>query len=158
MYLDIVRLYTATKDTVVAAETLAEFERRYVDAPHYPEVALKLADCYIAAGKFTEERALYQRILDYLRQHRKEGTSLLPSSAQPQIAAANSSGPALAIDAEPTEVKPTVNYEPSAWNVGINIPDETSRAADDDSSSVRYSNSQYQDYLGDSVVNTRKKR
>jgi cellulose synthase operon protein C len=157
MYLDIVRLYTATKETAVAAETLAEFEKRYLDAPDYPEVALKLADCYIAAGKFTEERALYQHILDYLGQHRKEGTPLLPSSALPQVTAA--SAPALAIDAEPTEVRPAVNYEPSAWNVGINIPDETSRAADDDSSSVRHSNSHYPDYLAvsDNSLNSRKK-
>src|SRR2546423_804368 len=31
MYLDVVRLYTATKETAVAAETLAEFENRYPD-------------------------------------------------------------------------------------------------------------------------------
>ncbi|HEU4871442.1 MAG TPA: tetratricopeptide repeat protein, partial [Pyrinomonadaceae bacterium] len=43
MYLDIVRLYSATKDVKVAAETLAEFEKRYADAPEYAEVALKLA-------------------------------------------------------------------------------------------------------------------
>ena len=124
MYLDIVRLYTATKETAVAAETLAEFENRYADAPQYPEVALKLADCYIAAGKFDEERALYQRILDYLGQHRQEGTPLVPSSAQPQITAANAPVPALAIDSEPTEVKPSVSYYPIS-NAGINIPDET---------------------------------
>ncbi|PYS20534.1 MAG: hypothetical protein DMF72_20915 [Acidobacteria bacterium] len=158
MYLDIVRLYTATKETAVAAETLAEFEKRYVDAPDYPEVALKLADCYIAAGKFAEERALYQHILDYLGQHRKEGAPLLPSSAQSQMTAA--SAPALAIDAEPTEVKPTVNYEPSAWNVGIRIPDETDATSNAESSDVRYSNSQYPDYLAvsDSSLNSRKKR
>jgi tetratricopeptide (TPR) repeat protein len=157
MYLDIVRLYTATKEPAIAAETLAEFEKRYADAPEYPEVALKLADCYIAAGKFAEERALYQHILDYLGQHRQKGTPLLPSSAQPQDTAA--SAPALALDAEPTAVKPAVSYEPSAWNVGISIPDETSRAADDDSSNVRYSNSQYPDYLAgsDNSLNSRKK-
>src|SRR5260370_11681200 len=160
MYLDIVRLYSATKEPAVAAETLAEFESRYADAPEYPEVALKLADCYIAAGKFTEERTLYQHILDYLGQHRKEGTPLVPSSAQPQITAANAPVSALAIDAEPTEVKPTVNYEPSAWNIGINIPDETDTAANAESSNVRYSNSQYPDYLAarDSSLNSRKKR
>lgn len=159
MYLDIVRLYTATKETAVAAETLAEFEKRYADAPEYPEVALKLADCYIAAGKFVEERALYQHILDYLGQHRQEGTPLLPSSAQVQAKGPNTQGSTLGIDSEPTEIKPAVNYEPSAWNVGINIPDETSRAADGDSSNVRFSDSQYPDYLGvtDNSLNSRKK-
>jgi len=160
MYLDIVRLYTATKETAVAAETLAEFEKRYADAPEYPEVALKLADCYIAAGKFAEERALYQRILDYLGQHRQKSTPLLPSSAQAQANGPNTQPSTLGIDSEPTEIKPAVNYEPSAWNVGINIPDETSRAADDDSSNVRYSNSHYPDYLAvsDNSQNSRKKR
>jgi hypothetical protein len=42
MYLDIVRLYTGTKNLDVASETLAEFEKRYTDAPEFPEVALKL--------------------------------------------------------------------------------------------------------------------
>jgi len=158
MYLDIVRLYTATKDTAVAAETLAEFEKRYTDAPEYPEVALKLADCYIAAGKFAEERTLYQHILDYLGQHRRERKPLLLSSAQAQANEPNTQATTLGIDSEPTEIKPAVNYEPSAWNVGINIPDETSRAGDDDSSNIRNSNSQYPDYLGDSVTNTGKKR
>jgi cellulose synthase operon protein C len=159
MYLDIVRLYTATKETAVAAETLAEFEKRYADAPEYPEVALKLADCYIAAGKFAEERALYQRILDYLGQHRQKSTPLLPSSAQAQANGPYTQPSTLGIDSEPTEIKPAVNYEPSAWNVGINIPDETSRATDDDSSNARYSNSQYPDYLAvsNSSQNSRKK-
>src|SRR4030095_13379329 len=66
MYLDIVRLYTATHEPNVAAETLAEFEQRYQDVPQYPEVALRLADCYVALGKAEEERRLYQQILDYL--------------------------------------------------------------------------------------------
>lgn len=158
MYLDIVRLYTATKDTGVAAETLAEFEKRYADAPEYPEVALKLADSYIAAGKFAEERALYQRILDYIGQHRRDGTPLVPSSAKPLLT--TTSAAALAVDAEPTEVTPTVNYEPSAWNVGIKIPDETDSAANDESSTARYSNPQYPDYLAisNNSLNARTKR
>src|SRR5262249_3153962 len=66
MYLDIVRLYSTTGETNVAAETLAEFEKRYGDAPQFAEVALKLADAYIHYGEFAKERALYQRVLDYL--------------------------------------------------------------------------------------------
>ena len=88
MYLDIVRLYTATKETGVAAETLAEFEGRFADAPQYPEVALKLADSYIAAGKTAEEQALYQRLLDHLGKRRKKSVPLVPSSAQPQTSTA----------------------------------------------------------------------
>jgi outer membrane protein assembly factor BamD (BamD/ComL family) len=63
MYLDIVRLYTADKNLDVASETLAEFEKRYTDAPEFPEVALKLADAYIATEKYDAERALYDAFL-----------------------------------------------------------------------------------------------
>jgi cellulose synthase operon protein C len=139
MYLDIVRLYTTTKETAVAAATLAEFEKRYTDAPRYPEVALKLADCYIAAGKYEEERALYQRVLDYLGQHRQQGAALLPSSEHP----ANSpgAGEALSIDSEPTDVKPLILFNPSSSNPGIQIPEEET------GNNYDYSNARYTDYL-----------
>src|SRR5437868_3616158 len=71
MYLDIVRLYTATGEPEVAANTLAEVEQRYADAPQFPEVVLKLADCYITLEQYDKERALYPRILDYLAAHRR---------------------------------------------------------------------------------------
>jgi len=77
MYLDIVRLYTVDKNLDVASETLAEFEQRYTDAPEFPEVALKLADAYIATQKYDAERALYVRILDYLGQHRAKDKPLI---------------------------------------------------------------------------------
>jgi tetratricopeptide (TPR) repeat protein len=103
MYLDIVRLYTATKDIKVAAETLAEFEQRYGDAPQFPEVALKLADAYITVQKFDEERAVYQRILDYLGQHRIKGAALVSRS-------------------ESITDKPTPIAYPPISNRGIEIP------------------------------------
>jgi tetratricopeptide (TPR) repeat protein len=142
MYLDIVRLYTATKETGVAAETLAEFEGRYADAPQYPEVALKLADSYVATDKVKEERALYQRLLDYLGKHRKKnGAPLVPNSAQPQTSS-NSDGQivALTVDSEPTTIKPSLVAYPPSSNVGIEVP----AAADDDSD---YSEHSYPDYL-----------
>jgi tetratricopeptide (TPR) repeat protein len=146
MYLDIVRLYTATKETGVAAETLAEFEGRYADAPQYPEVALKLADSYIATGKTAEERALYQRLLDYLGRQRKKGVPLVPSSAQPQTSpGADGQIATLAVDAEPTTIKPTLATYPPASNAGIEIPADANTNDDSDTSENSYT-----DFLVDS--------
>ncbi|HEX3250693.1 MAG TPA: tetratricopeptide repeat protein [Pyrinomonadaceae bacterium] len=139
MYLDIVRLYSATKDVKVAAETLAEFEQRYADAPQYAEVALKLADCYITVQNFDAERAVYQRILDYLGQHRIKGVTLVPHSGQ----SATSNDPqrqqqVLDLRSEPTTVKPvTVSYPPIS---GISLPGEST-------DSNYPSSSSYPDYL-----------
>jgi tetratricopeptide (TPR) repeat protein len=145
MYLDIVRLYSANQDFKVAAETLAEFEKRYGDAPEYPEVALKLADSYIAVQKFDEERAVYQRILDYLGQHRVKGEALLPAS---DGASTNrQTQQALDLRSEPTTVKPsTVDYPPIS-NPGIDYPGASTKSDPYAQDSSRYS---FPDYL-DSV-------
>jgi len=141
MYLDIVRLYAGSKDHKVASETLTEFENRYGDAPQYAEVALKLADCYIAIHNLDGERAVYQRILDYLGQRRVKGVALVPQSDQ----ASASTDPQQALDlrSEPTTVKPrTVDYPPIS-NSGINY----SGASTDTDSSDQYSSRFFPDYL-----------
>jgi tetratricopeptide (TPR) repeat protein len=144
MYLDIVRLYTATQETGVAAETLAEFEQRYQDAPQYPEVALKLADCYIATGHHEEERNLYGRILDYLGQHRRAGVPLVPDSQQPQnVPVSDEQLQALDVGAEPTSVKPSLIAYPPPSSPGIEAPDETKRYYSSDD----YLDTKYADYL-----------
>jgi len=79
MYLDLIRHYSTASEAAVAAELLAEFEQRYDDAPQYAEVALKLADCYINYGRYDEERALYQRVMDHLGKRRQEGKPLVPA-------------------------------------------------------------------------------
>ena len=38
MYLDLIRLHTAAKETDVAAALLAEFDKRYGDAPQFAEM------------------------------------------------------------------------------------------------------------------------
>jgi cellulose synthase operon protein C len=133
MYLDIVRLYTAAKEPEVAAPALAEFERRYADAPHYAEVALKLADCYVLLGRHEEERALYQHVLDRLGQHRDAKAPLVPVSPQ-------SASDALS---EPTEIKPALEEYPPKSNQGIKATDED---AQDDDDYYRRSNS-YRDFM-----------
>jgi cellulose synthase operon protein C len=127
MYLDIVRLYAVSREPQVASETLAEFEKRYEDAPQYAEVALRLADCYIALGRNEEERTLYRRVMDYLGKRRAPGQPLVPS-----------------VQSEPTEIKPSVADYPPQSNRGIDIyDDDASASANDDGSS----DSRYKDYL-----------
>jgi cellulose synthase operon protein C len=135
MYLDIVRLYTAAKEPEVAAPALAEFERRYADAPHYAEVALKLADCYVLLGRHEEERALYQHVLDHLGQHRDAKAPLVPVSPQ-----SVSDADALS---EPTGIKPALEEYPPRSNQGIKATDED---AEDDDDYYRRSNS-YRDFM-----------
>jgi len=71
MYLDIVRLYTATKETEIAEKTLNEFAGRFENASDYPAVALKLADAFVATNQTEKEREVYQKILDYLGKNQK---------------------------------------------------------------------------------------
>jgi tetratricopeptide (TPR) repeat protein len=152
MYLDIVRLYAATKEPQVASETLAEFEKRYGDAPHYAEVALKLADCYIALGRYEEERAVYQRIMDYLGKRREPGESLVHAEGQTQTGIEEGEQPVtLNINSEPTETKPSVALYPPQSNRGIDIPVESMLAESDNSES------HYTDYLATAFSKPRSK-
>ena len=121
MYLDIVRLYTETKDLDVASQTLAEFEQRYTDAPEFPKVALKLADACIVTEKFDAERALYARLLDYFGQRRAKGTPLIPRpGTTSSIAGQNTQTQALNALSELTTVKPAVIAYPPISNQGVN--------------------------------------
>lgn len=147
MYLDIVRLYTATNEPDVASAALDEFEKRYEDAKAYPEVALKLADCYIALGRHDDERALYLHVMDYLGKHRKPDE---PLSTIPSLSAPLGSRQAEALDvySEPTEVHPVVASYPSKSNSGINIQDEDDATENYSDETFSYSNSAYHDYMG----------
>jgi tetratricopeptide (TPR) repeat protein/Flp pilus assembly protein TadD len=78
MYLDLIRRYSTTSEANVAGTLVAEFEKRYEDAPQYAEVALRLADCYINYGRYAEERALYQRVMDRLGKSRGKDKMLIP--------------------------------------------------------------------------------
>jgi tetratricopeptide (TPR) repeat protein len=145
MYLDIVRLYSATKDVKVAAETLAEFEKRYADAPEYADVALKLADCYITVQNFDGERAVYQRILDYLGSHRVAGVALVSNATQSRASTdPQTQQQALDLRSEPTNVQPiTVTYPPIS-NPGISYPGGSNET---DSYAEYPSGHTYPDYL-----------
>ena len=129
MYLDIVRLYTSTNETEIAARTLSEFEARpefkQSGAPNYPNIALKLADADIAAKKYERERQIYQNLLDYL--------------GKKQTAAGRSLVSAAGGSTEPTAVKPAVASYPPASNSGISLaPKAQSDDSEDDDATGAY--------------------
>ncbi|MEP7343483.1 MAG: tetratricopeptide repeat protein [Acidobacteriota bacterium] len=121
MYLDLIRLHTSAKDTAVAAALLAEFDKRYSDAPQFAEVALKLADAYIATDDHRREREVYQRLLDHLGKQRKKDQPLVPATGSD----------------EPSNEKPAATGYPPNTNYGYGISSSINTEEDN----YRYYNS-----------------
>lgn len=115
MYLDIVRLYTATKDTEIAEKTLNEFAEKYENSHDYPAASLKLADAFAAVKNEEKARAVYQKALDYLG---KQGTPLAPQKSEDIVFSDESS--------VEENSKSTLNR-----NDGINIPNEEEKPKND---------------------------
>ena len=115
MYLDIVRLYTATKDPLIAEKTLNEFAEKYENSIDYPSAALKLADAFIAVKNEEKAREVYQKALDYLG---KQGKPLAPKKFEDVVFGEN---------ANSNETNKTTNR-----NDGINIPIEKEKPKTDD--------------------------
>ncbi|MBC7798091.1 MAG: hypothetical protein H7Z37_14550, partial [Pyrinomonadaceae bacterium] len=122
MYLDIVRLYTATKDTETAERTLNEFASKYDNSTDFPAVALKLADAFAATKQTEKQRETYQKILDYLG---KQGKTASPE----------------------TRIS---RDEKSNRNAGINIPAEKKDGEKSSNFNSYYSTSKrgFRDYIG----------
>ncbi|MEP6903356.1 MAG: tetratricopeptide repeat protein, partial [Actinomycetota bacterium] len=108
MYLDIIRLYTNAKDLEVASISLAEFEQKFTDFKDFPDASLKLADAYIAAGKFDKEREIYQNLLDFLG---KNGKVKFPFESVENKDSTK----------ELTQIKPIIASYPPSSNAGIEI-------------------------------------
>src|SRR5262249_18083284 len=88
--------------------------------------------CYITVENFDAERAVYQRLLDYLGKRRVKGVALVPYSGQAH-ASDDPQKQALDLRSEPTTIKPvTVSYPPIS-NPGISVSgaptDYSSRSA-----------------------------
>ncbi|MCY7375820.1 MAG: tetratricopeptide repeat protein, partial [Pyrinomonadaceae bacterium] len=86
MYLDIVRLYAATKETEIAEKTLTEFAERFESSSDYADAAMKLADAFSATEKEAKARETYQKVLDFLG---KQGKPLAPKQIETTDFAAN---------------------------------------------------------------------
>lgn len=86
MYLDIVRIYTGSKEPEIAQKTLAEFEQRYENSSDYAQVAIKLADAYAATVKPEKEREILQKMLDYLGKNGNPGAfrMYIPEAVEPK--------------------------------------------------------------------------
>lgn len=108
MYLDIIRLYTNSKNLEVASKTLTEFEQKFADFRDFPDAALKLSDAFIAVKQFEKEREIYQKLLDSLGKNDK-----------PKFPALISQNNSKTNDL--TQIKPTIASYPPISNEGINI-------------------------------------
>ncbi len=115
MYLDIVRLYTATKDTEIAEKTLNEFAEKYENSNGFPSAALKLADAFADTKQEEKARQVYQKTLDYLG---KQDKPLAPE----KIVKINFSNLSNEEDSKNTTPR----------NDGINIPNEAEKPKSDD--------------------------
>lgn len=110
MYLDIIRLYTATKEIEIAEKTLDEFSQKYQNAKDFPAVALKLADAFAAAKKSEKEWEIYQKILDYLgKSNRFRAPEKIKTGENP-------------VEFEQNFYQPPAAEKPLERNEGINIP------------------------------------
>src|SRR5262245_1631322 len=101
MYHDLIVMYTDAGEAEIAAGLLSEFEKRHLDAPLFPEVALKLAECYMKRRDYQRERAIYQKILDYLGSRGKSGIPLVHSNSASGIEELNSKFSSQSPDANP---------------------------------------------------------
>ena len=116
MYQDLIGICTDGGETEIAAGLLAEFEKRHLDAPFYPEVALNLAETYMNRRDYQREREVYQKILDYLGSRRIPGIPLVQSSAARGMEELNSKIPSQNTDQSSsgnTEFRPVALAQPA---------------------------------------------
>lgn len=129
MYLDLIRMYTEAGEARIAADLLAEFEKRHGDAPQYAEVAFRLADAFVARGNSTEEREMYQRIMDFAGRRRQAGQMLLPAD---NAGSEDLTAAAPATPNYPEIENPDVSIRPQARLVAIRRKAEGEKAAEQD--------------------------
>lgn len=112
MYLDIVRFYSAAKQTEIAEKVLNEFAEKYENSEDFASVALKLSDAFIAVKREDKAREIYQKILDYLGKQNK------PLAPQKKTEVKFDDDSTEKIDVQIADTR----------NEGINIPGETPKA------------------------------
>lgn len=109
MYLDVVRFYSAAKQTEIAEKTLNEFAEKYETSEDFASAALKLADAFVAVKREDKAREIYRKILDYLGRQNK----MRAPEKEPEID----------FNDDSTEKINPKNV--GSRNEGINIPSET---------------------------------
>jgi Tfp pilus assembly protein PilF len=80
MYLGTVNVFSALSEHKLAIEAGREFQQRYSDSRNYAEVALRIADSYVALNDRAGERAVLGELLDRLARSRPKGVPLVAVS------------------------------------------------------------------------------
>ncbi|HJZ67024.1 MAG TPA: tetratricopeptide repeat protein [Blastocatellia bacterium] len=80
MYLGIVNVFASLSEHKLAIEAGREFQQRYPDSDRYAEVALRMADSYVALKDRAGERAVLGELLDRLARNQPKGIPLVPIS------------------------------------------------------------------------------
>jgi predicted Zn-dependent protease len=80
MYLGIVNVFSALSEHKLAIEAGREFQQGYPDSRNYAEVALRVADSYVALNDRAGERAVLGELLDRLARSRPKGVPLVSVS------------------------------------------------------------------------------
>jgi cellulose synthase operon protein C len=80
MYLGIVNVFASLSEHKLAIEAGREFQQRYPDSRKYADVALRMADSYVALKDRAGERAVLAELLDRLARNQPKGRPLVTVS------------------------------------------------------------------------------
>src|SRR5207247_5557757 len=80
MYLGIVNVFASLSEHKLAIEAGREFQQRYPDSSKYADVALRMADSYVALKDRAGERAVLAELLDRLARNQPKGLPLVAVS------------------------------------------------------------------------------
>ena len=77
MYLGVVNLFASLSEHKLAIDAGREFQKLYPESPNYTEVALRIADSYVALEDRVNERVVLGELLDRLARNQRQGVPLV---------------------------------------------------------------------------------
>ncbi len=77
LYLGVVSVFASLSEHKLAIEAGREFQRLYPDSPSYAEVALRIADSYVALKDRANERTVLIELLDRFARNQAKGVPLV---------------------------------------------------------------------------------
>jgi len=80
MYLGVVNVFASLSEHKLAIEAGREFQQRYSDSQKYADVALRMADSYVALKDRAGERTVLAELLDRLARNQPKGVPLVAVS------------------------------------------------------------------------------
>ncbi|HYP26718.1 MAG TPA: tetratricopeptide repeat protein [Blastocatellia bacterium] len=78
MYLGVLNVFSSLGEHRLAIDAGREFQKSFPSSPEYADVALRLADSYVALKDRAGERAVLAELLDRLARSRPRGVPLVP--------------------------------------------------------------------------------